>query len=118
MLGSAVFFLAGGTMMFFMTKPMVFDKIRGCYWKGRKKPDAVSARQRPGCCARLDEIHALQLLPKIATDGRIDSIYELNLVLTEGGRIHLTDQRNLGAAREYAETLSRFLERPVWDATQ
>ena len=53
---------------------MVFDRIRGIFWKGRKKPDAVFARQQPGLCARLEDIHALQLLPKMTTDGRIDTI--------------------------------------------
>jgi hypothetical protein len=110
--------VTGGLMIFSSAKPIIFDKIRGFYWKGRKKPDEVCARQNPGSCARIEDIHALQLLSKMTTGGSNESIYELNLILNNSRRIHLTDQRNLDAARNHASILSRFLEKPIWDATQ
>ncbi len=114
-LGSVLLFLGSGLVIFYITTPLVFDKIRGFFWRGHKKPDDVCARQRPDSCARLGEIHALQILEK---RNRMQSevVYELNLVLRDATRIHLTDQANLATIREYAETLSHFLERPVWDA--
>jgi len=111
----ALLFVGCGLVIFYLTNPLVFDKIRGFFWKGRKKPDDVCARQRPDSCARLGEIHAIQILQKLKR-GKDDIVYELNLVLRDGNRIYLTDLISLETARGYAETLSRFLERPVWDA--
>jgi hypothetical protein len=117
LLASAALFFTGGILFFYLAKPIVFDKIRGFFWKGRTKPDEVNARQQPGSCARLHEIHALQLLPRGAADWRMDVVCELNLVMSDGRRVHLTDRRNIEAARKDGETLSRFLEKPLWDAT-
>jgi hypothetical protein len=114
-LGCVLLFIASGLIIFYLTTPLVFDKIRGFFWRGHKKPDDVRARQRPDSRARLGEIHALQILEK-RSRVRGDAVYELNLVLQDATRIHLTDQENLATIREYAETLSHFLERPVWDA--
>jgi len=108
-------FLGSGLIIFHLTTPLVFDKIRGFFWRGHKKPDDVRVRQRPDSCARLGEIHALQILEK-RSRVKGEAVYELNLVLRDATRIHLTDQTDLATTREYAETLSRFLERPVWDA--
>ncbi len=44
--------------------------------------------------------------------------YELNLVLDDGSRINVVDHGNLDRLRGDAQTLSRFLDKPVWDATQ
>ena len=43
--------------------------------------------------------------------------YELNLVLEDGSRVNVVDQGNLKRLRSDAQTLSRFLDKPVWDAT-
>jgi hypothetical protein len=43
--------------------------------------------------------------------------YELNLVLDDGSRINVVDHGNLDRLRSDAQTLSRFLDKPVWDAT-
>ena len=44
--------------------------------------------------------------------------YELNLVLDDGSRINVVDHGNLDRLRGDATTLSRFLSKPVWDATR
>jgi hypothetical protein len=44
--------------------------------------------------------------------------YELNLVLNDGSRINVVDHGNLERLRSDASTLSRFLDKPVWDATR
>jgi hypothetical protein len=42
--------------------------------------------------------------------------YELNLVLDDGRRINVIDHGNLDRLRSDAQPLSRFLDKPVWDA--
>ncbi len=56
------FTLAGSLMLYSITAPVVFDKRNGFFWKGRKAPDEVSDRKTITHCAKLEDIHALQLI--------------------------------------------------------
>ncbi|MGD9320846.1 MAG: hypothetical protein PVH99_12810, partial [Desulfobacteraceae bacterium] len=42
--------------------------------------------------------------------------YELNLVLRDSKRTNVMDHGDYEKLREDAQTLSQFLEKPVWDA--
>ena len=112
-----VFFLVGCSMFWFGTRPIVFDKFRSAFWKGRKGPDDVSDRRELKDYAELQNIHALQIISEYVHGNKTSYYsYELNLVLKDGNRINVTDHGNLKKLREDADALSRFLGKPVWDA--
>ncbi len=114
-----VFTIFGGCLFYFGTAPIVFDKRKGYFWKGRKAPDDVFDRTVIKHLAELEEIHALQLISEVCSgsgDGGIHNSYELNLVLKNGKRINVVDHGKEIVLRQDAETISAFLEVPVWDA--
>jgi hypothetical protein len=113
-----VFTVAGGSMLYFGAAPIVFDKRRGEFWKGRTAPYEVTRRDDLKHYAALEQIHALQLVSEYcrSSDSSYYS-YELNLVLEDGSRINVVDHGNREELRKDAESLSVFLEKPVWDGT-
>lgn len=112
-----IFVAAGGFMWYFGTAPIVFDKYKECFWKGRKGPDEVANTNELKNFASLPDIYALQIISELCTakDSSYYS-YELNLVLTNGRRINVVDHGNIKCLREDAQTLSQFLGKPLWDA--
>ena len=112
------FFIAGSFMLYFGSRPIVFDKRKMLFWKG-KMPQHGSAllRERKNC-ARLGEIYALQVLSKKHSDSRRSKPYRtygILLVFKDGFRIKVIDHVDKGKAREDAKALSEFLNRPLWD---
>ncbi len=81
------------------------QKLVGCECFGYSPDNAASFRA----------IHALQLIPNF--DLRYRS-YELNLVMSDGKRLHVVvyADRSPNKLREDVTILSRFLGKPVWDA--
>lgn len=118
LLVGSIFTVAGGLMMYFGTAPVVFDQSRGEYWKGRVPPHEATRRDDVRHYAKLDDIHALQIVSEHCR-GKNTSYYsyELNLVLKDGERMNVVDHGNQGQLAADARTLSDFLERPLWDAT-
>jgi len=112
-----VFAAVGGYLIYLGTAPIVFDKTKGFFWKGRMTPGEMLDSNALKHFAGLEEIHALQLISEHCR-GQKSSYYsyELNLVLKDGKRINVVDHGNLKKLREDAETLSQFLDRPLWDA--
>ena len=100
-----------------VTTPKVFDKHERLYWKGRKSPNEVFDKNKIKDLVEFDQIHALQIISEICK-GKDSSFYsyELNFVLKEGKRINVIDHGDVENIRIEAETLSAFLEKPVWDA--
>jgi hypothetical protein len=114
----SVFAIAGGCLYYFGTKPIVFDKHSGCFWKGRKNPDLVFNKDSIKVWTQLEQIHALQLIAEHCSSNKCSYYsYELNLVLKDGERINVVDHGNLNKIRDDANTLSKFLGKPVWNAT-
>ena len=112
-----VFLIIGGYMFFRGTSPIVFDKLKKSFWKGRKSPDKVYDKSELKHFAELDEIHALQLISEYIRGNKSSYYsYELNLVLESGKRINVVDHGNQNKLREDADMLSKFLDKPVWDA--
>ncbi|MFC1839938.1 hypothetical protein ACFL1N_10185 [Thermodesulfobacteriota bacterium] len=108
---------AGGSLLYFRTVPIVFDKRTGYFWKGRKAPDEVIDQRPLKHFVELEQIHALQLISEYVSENKYSyNSYELNLVLEDGKRINVIDHGNRNKLREDAGTLSDFLEIPVWDA--
>ena len=54
--------IVGCTMLYSSTIPIVLDRRKGFFWKGRKAPDEVSDRYALKNAAELREIHAIQLI--------------------------------------------------------
>jgi hypothetical protein len=121
-MGAGLAFTTGGAcMLYFGTAPIVFDRRRGFFWKGRKNPDHVFDKGTLKHFAELEQIHALQLISKLVRNSGSEDgpflCYELNLVLEDGKRINVLNQGNQDRLREDADTLAAFLDKPVWDAT-
>ena len=111
------FAVVGGFLLYFGTAPIVFDKTRGFFWKGRKTRDGVFHSDSVTHFAGLEDIHALQLISEYCRGSKRSYYsYELNLVLRNGRRINVMDHGDSEKLREDAKTLSQFLEKPLWDA--
>ena len=120
MLGSLVFTIAGVCMLYFSCAPIVFDKEKGLFYKGRKTPENVFDKSTLKKFAQLERIYALQLISEyfgpIERGDKGFHSYELNLVLENGERINVVDHGKLDNIREVANNLSVFLGKPIWDA--
>lgn len=113
----AIFTCVGAAVLYFFTQPVVFDRKKGFFWKGRTAPDEVLRKDSIKHFAELDRIHALQLLSEYCRGNKSSYYsYEINLVLTDGNRINVVDHGNAQKIREQAETIAEFLKKPVWDA--
>lgn len=111
-----IFAIVGGAMLYFGTTPIVFDRGKGYFWKGRKKPDEFQDNSNLKNFAMLEQIHALQIISEYCRGSKSSFYsYELNLVLKNGKRINVVDHGNFLKLREDAQKLSGFLNRPVWD---
>ncbi len=115
----AVFGTVGLFLFGFGTRPIVFDKRRGYFWKGRKDPDEVWSKDELKHFCELKNIQGLQIITELVKGdkGSFNS-YELNLVLKDGSRMNVIDHGNEAALRQDADGLAEFLgveilERPV-----
>ncbi len=115
----SVFVVVGGAMWYHGSAPIVLDKQRGGYWKGRIAPGEAANRQEIKEHVELDRIHAIQLISEYCR-GNDSSYYsyELNLVLDDASRVSVVDHGNLDELRQDGEQLAKFLGRPLWDATE
>ncbi|HCE44231.1 MAG TPA: hypothetical protein DET40_11845 [Lentisphaeria bacterium] len=111
-----VFAAIGGTMLYFSTRPVVFDRRSGHFWKGWQDPERMLNPETLKCYTKLDQIHALQLISEYIRGNKSSYYsYELNLVLRDGSRINVVDHGDAAKLREDAQTLSKFLGKPAWD---
>jgi hypothetical protein len=113
-----IFLSVGGGMFFFSSEPVVFDKRKGFFWKGRKSPEDVADLKNCKHCVRLGEIHALQIVAEQIKGKSSYSSYELNLVLKDASRINVVDHGSKEKIREDAAALAAFLGRPLWDSAE
>jgi|SaaInlStandDraft_1057018.scaffolds.fasta_scaffold35705_2 hypothetical protein len=97
-------------------RPMAFDKKRSVFWKGWFRPANNGSKNVP-----IQSIHALQIISeqcstsKSSQTGTRYRSYELNLVLDNGTRINLLDQKWLAQLQKDAIALASFLDVPLWD---
>lgn len=118
MLFGLIFFGVGSYIFYSYSKPIVFDKISGLYWKGFKQPERSVSRKSLKNGVRINDIYALQIIEEyISGDKKNYYSYELNLVLGNGDRVNVIDHGNRQKLRSDADVLSKFLGKPVWDAT-
>jgi len=114
---SQIFIALGAYMFYAGTAPIVFEKGRGVFWKGRKGPDEEVVNRSGGNFVRLDQVHAVQLIAEYISGKNSYYSYELNLILEDGKRIPVVDHGNLDGIRDDAKALALFLGKPLWDAT-
>lgn len=113
-----VFFGVGLYMFRSYSKPIVFDKLSGYFWKGWKKPDQYRGDENVHGALKLDDIHALQIVSEyIRRDKKSYYSYELNLVTSDGQRHNVIDHGDRSDLVIDANKLSEFLGKPVWDAS-
>lgn len=117
-----VFSMIGAGLMASQSVPTVLDTKVGLCWKGRKDPRMAANRDQMKLCLPLDEVHAVQLISEhCRSSGKNASSYysyELNLVRHDGSRVNLVDHGNGRRIRQDAESLSKCLGVPVWDAAR
>ena len=112
-----IFAALGGSLLRFGTASIVFDQRRGYFWKGRKAPDEILHTEALENFAKLEQIHALQLISEYCRSDKTSHYsFELNIVLKDGSRINVVDHGNQKKLRDDATALSEFLGKPVWDA--
>jgi hypothetical protein len=112
-----IFAGVGGFILYKYSKPAVFDRLNGFYWKGWKEPDLLMVEGNSHESVRLGDIHAIQLIREyIRSDKSSYYSYELNLVLKDGTRLNVIDHGNSNSIRQDAKILSEFIGKPVWDA--
>ncbi|MEQ1857090.1 MAG: hypothetical protein ABL963_11485 [Longimicrobiales bacterium] len=114
----SVFIVVGGAMWYHGSAPIVFDKQRGEYWKGRVAPGEAANPQQIKVHIDLVRIHALQLISEHCRGSKSSFYsYELNLVLDDATRMNVLDHGDRDELRHDAEALAKFLGKPLWDAT-
>lgn len=110
-----VFFAAGAYMLYTTSKPVVFDKLNGFFWKGWKEPDAVMLDDSGSNSTRLRNIHAIQVIREyVRSDKKSYYSYEINLILKDAERINVVDHGNRKRIMSDADRLGTFLGVPVW----
>lgn len=108
----------GGFVFYNYSKPIVFDKVNGLYWKGWKAPERSLVQEPTKNGVQIKDIYALQIVEEyIRSDKKSYYSYELNIVLDNGERLNVIDHGNKHKLRKDAEVLSKFLGKPLWDAT-
>jgi hypothetical protein len=107
----------GGGLLYFGTAPIVFDRGKGLFWRGRKSPDHVMDKRTLKHYCELKDIRAIQLISEYCRSNKSHYYsYELNLVLEDASRINVIDHGNVEKIRADAAKLGTFLGKPVWDA--
>jgi len=116
-LSSLVFLGVGSWLIVSFSRPVVFDKELGWFWKGYRPPSLSGGAYKPKTGTPLNRIYALQILAEqVQSKNSSFFSYELNLVCRDASRINLVDHGHYESIRNEAETLSAFLGVPVWDA--
>jgi hypothetical protein len=103
-----------GLFFYFGSAHIVFDKYKGVFWKGFK----MAKWKKVEKSFKLNDIHALQLIDEWCQwEGSSFMIYQLNIILKDSSRFNVFEDRKRKKILEAANAISRFLGKPVWDAT-
>ena len=120
-------FSGGGIFMFrLLTTPIVFNKHKGYYWKGRVNENQRIAQADLKVKCKLTEIEAVQVIAEWISGHSSGSSggssyyqsYEINLVLKDASRLNVVDYGHYRGVVESAQKLSHYLSIPLWDATR
>lgn len=112
-----IFSIAGGSLFYSLYMPTVFDKHLGLYYKSYGFRLHRSQRQSKDHFIKLKSIIAIQIIGEhIKSDDSSYNSFELNLVLENNTRKNVIDHGDLKSIIIDAETLSDFLNVPIWHA--
>jgi len=115
-LAGLIFAAIGGFMFYNFSKPIVFDKTNGMFWKGWKTPQRYSPNNDRKNSRSLGDIHALQIIAeRVRRDNKSYISYELNLVFKDASRINVVDHGKQSTLRKDADRLAEFLNVPIWE---
>jgi hypothetical protein len=110
----ALFAGIGAVMLYFFSRPAVFDRQLGWYWRGNPTLRAPGEIRRLGDATELANVQALQVLTERVSGKSSYNSYELNLVLKDGKRINVMDHGHESTLRADAQSLAQLLGVPVW----
>jgi len=116
MLIAVAFLIAGNILLYFGMRPIIFDKMKSAFWKGRKSPAQVHDPKLIKDFVRFSDIHALQLISEYIRAKNSYYSYELNIIKKDGTRVNVVDHGNKTKLKQDARNLAMFLNKPVWDA--
>ena len=111
-----VFALFGVIGVLVGLQPIVFDTGEGWFWRTWRSPEKTNPSLTSETAVLLTRVRAIQLLSKRVENSDDNTFYhchEINLVLNDGRRIHVLAHGGLVRIREDAQTLSRFLNKPL-----
>ena len=111
-----IFSAAGGAMLYFGTKPIVFDLATNRLIRGRSNKTIVMDYRDQKGIVPLDQLYALQILAeRVSGSDNSYYSYELNLVMYDGRRVNVVDHGDLKRLRKDAQQLAQMLGKPLWD---
>jgi hypothetical protein len=121
-----VFFVVGFFLFRSSTKPIVFNKTTGYFWKGRLKENENPSQKPLKVYCKLIEIVSLQIISErvksssSSSSGGSSSFrsYEINLILQDASRLNVIDHGNKKKLLEDAEQLASYLGVPIWDGNR
>ena len=112
-----IFVGAGAYYLRTTTLPIVFDKNKHYFWKGKNPPGNISENASTKIWCDLNDVYALQIISEFCSGSKSSYFsYELNIVLKDGHRINIVDHGNKARIDMDARTLSVFLKVPLWSA--
>lgn len=112
---ATVFTVVGLTSYHFFTKPIVFDRQNGYFYRGKPRMAYGIIDPNDRSMVPLSSIHAIQVTRE-RVRGRNTSFvsYEINLVLRDKTRVNVVDHGNLDVVRTDSKQLGEYLGVPVW----
>lgn len=113
---AVAFSIAGSFLLYFGTRPVVFDKMKSAFWIGRKTPEKLLDHKSSKNTVRVNDIYAFQLISEYVRGKNSYYSYELNIVRKDGSRVNVVDHGNKTKLKQDAQTLSLFLNKPLWDS--
>jgi hypothetical protein len=114
-----VFTILGVVLLRSALKPIVIDRQRGYFWKGRQAPHQVMNPESIKTAVPISEIGALQLISKRVSGSKGGSYtaYELNIVKKNGDRANIVCHGSGKKLRPESALVAEFLNCPLWDAS-
>lgn len=104
---SSIFLIVSAYLFYDLLYPIVFDKSINKFYKGYNK------NSRDGIA--LNKIIGIQIIGEIInSDDKTFKSYELNLILDDFVRVNVIDHGNGKGIVHDAETISNFLNIPIW----
>ena len=108
-------FYSSTQSLLFGTKPIIFDRNLGLYWKGRKIPNTPQALPLKQITS-LSKVHSIQLLPTNSRNPEsMFYAYELNLILKDSDRLYIMNNNEYHDLHLLAKSLAQFLGVPLWN---